>query len=226
MASECDPLKMCSESEPVEETTQHPNCKAVSISNTVFNNLPAMTSTTVFEKLPAFAFKLVYEDDSNSQEHQDPPIRPQYNGNPHVPPSDEVHVTQADLKKHQKICGNFEKNMTPNLEELKKFVSEMMGLIKQMASQYPTIFSVKPGVMVRLTHGDLENHQERWEDILQTLDVTEMKEHMLETMEKLDHVVVQIECYRKEVETLKENARHMNRMKKQQESLARMNMYS
>ena len=67
MASECDPLKMCSESEPVEETTQHPNCKAVSISNTVFNNLPVMTSTTVFEKLPTFASKLVYEDASNSQ---------------------------------------------------------------------------------------------------------------------------------------------------------------
>ena len=66
MSSEYDPVKMCSECQPVKETTQHPNCKAVPLSNTVFIDLPVTTSVTVFVKLPAFASNLVYEDTSNT----------------------------------------------------------------------------------------------------------------------------------------------------------------
>ena len=62
MSSKYDPVKMCSELEPVEEITQHTVCKAVSFSNTVFSDLPLMICITVFEKLPAFTSKLVYED--------------------------------------------------------------------------------------------------------------------------------------------------------------------
>ena len=55
--------KMCT---AVEESTQHSDCKAITFSSTVFDDLPMMTSVTVFEKLPAFTSKLVYEDASNS----------------------------------------------------------------------------------------------------------------------------------------------------------------
>lgn len=212
----------------VEESTQHSDCKAITFSSTVFDDLPMMTSVTVFEKLPAFTSKLVYEDASNSLIKQDEPVQPQLNDNPHVPPSDKVHVTKADLIRQRKRCDYFEKNTAPNMKELKEFVLDMMEMIKQMAIQYPEIFSVKPdcvlkpGLIGQLTHGDLEDHQERWENIIQTLDITEMKEHMLEAMKKLERIVVQIEHYRKEMETLQENVRQMEVMNEQKESLVKM----